>query len=232
VTNKDRKALIRAVVEEVQLRKEDRLVSTRVIWKGGAVTERTVALHRLAPPSPTPPDLAELIRELATRHTDAQIARVLVRRGIKTPKKHLSFTAHHVAGLRRSHGIPACAEPTAIDHGDTYTVHQTAKLFGVSTATVYLWLQRGVLTGEQITPGAPWAIRVGQTDRERLAGIAPPGWVTLKKAATELGVSRQTILNWVKAAKIPYIHATNGKRRGLRIDVKSAPTRKQGQLLD
>jgi excisionase family DNA binding protein len=118
------------------------------------------------------------------------------------------------------------------ERGDTYTVQQTAKLFSVSTATAYLWLERGVLTGEQIAPGAPWAIRVSQTERERIAGTAPPGWATLKEAAAELGVSRQTILNWVKAAKIPYIHVSNGKRRGLRIDVKSAPNRKQGRLLD
>ena len=44
--------------------------------------------------------------------------------------------------------------------------------------------------------------------------------------------SKQTIINWVKAKKIPYAYATRGRRRGLRIDVKSAPQRRQHRLLD
>lgn len=231
VTDKDRKALLRAAIEEVQLRKDGRSVNAKIVWKGGAVTETSVALIRLAPPSPTPADLVALVRELAKRHNDAQIARVLARRGIKTPRKQLSFTARHVADLRRAYEIPRCSE-LVLDSGSSHTVEQAAKLFGVSPPTIYSWIKHGVLLADQITQGAPWSVRVTDEDRARLAADPPPGWLPLNEAAVELAVSKQTILNWVKTAKIPYVYVTHGQRRGLRIDVESAPQRRQERLLD
>ena len=55
---------------------------------------------------------------------------------------------------------------------------------------------------------------------------------SIDDAAAEHAVSKQTILNWVKAKKVQYAYATRGRRRGLRIDTKSAPQRKQGRLWD
>ena len=232
VTDRDRKMLLRAAIEEVQLCKHDRTVDVKILWKGGAVSETCVALQRLSPSKPAPSNLVQLVRELASRYADAQIARILIRRGIKTPRSKLSFTARHVADLRRRYGIAPCPDASEETQGATYTVEQAAKLFKVSTPTIYSWLNIGVLVGEQITPGAPWAITVTEADRRRLATEAPRGWMSIDQAAAELAVSKQTILNWVKAAKIPYAFATRGRRRGLRIDVKSAPQRRQSRLLD
>jgi hypothetical protein len=232
VTDRDRKALLRAVIEEVQLCKRDRIVGIKVIWKGGAVSETSASLIRLAPPPPTPPDVVELVRELATRHTDAQIARILARRGIKTAKKQLTFNARRVAEFRFRYGIACCQQPAAEADNPTYTVAQAATLFGVSPPTIYSWLKHGILVGEQVAACAPWSIVVTEADRRRLGSEAPPGWRSIDKAAAELGVSKQTILSWVKAQKVPYVYVTCGRRRGLRIDVNSAPQRRQGRLLD
>ena len=46
----------------------------------------------------------ELIRTLAAEFTDAQIARILRRKKLLTPKGH-SFMAYHVANVRLKHGI-------------------------------------------------------------------------------------------------------------------------------
>jgi len=229
VTHRDRKALIRIAIEEVQLRQEDRTVHVKMIWKGGAVTDFTVALNRLGQTTPAPPDLIELLRKLAKHHSDAQIARILIRRGIKTPKKQLTFTGAHVRSLRCNYQIPCYQDPTLKD-GPTCTVEQTARLFHVSIPTVYSWLKLGLLSGKQITAGAPWFICVTDADRERITPNAPPGWLSLKRAAAELGVSTQTILNWVKAGKVRSAYALRGRQSGLRIDVKSAPLRKQQRL--
>jgi DNA invertase Pin-like site-specific DNA recombinase/transposase len=230
VTDKDRKALLRAVFEEVQLLKNDRIVRIKFIWKGGAVTETSVELPRLSDRVATSTDLIELIGKLATRHSDAQIARILIRRGMKTPRKQLAFTARHIASLRENHNIDSC--PTTGQAAETYTVEQTAKLFGVSWPTIYSWLRLGVLSGEQLASGAPWAIQVTEADRKRLRAEVPDGWLTLQEAAGELGVSRQTILNWVKAQKVEYVYATQGRRLGLRINVNSTVHRVQARLLD
>ena len=232
VTDRDRKALIRAAIEEVQLCKEERTVNAKVIWKGGAVSETSIQLIKLAPPTPTPPDLVSLVRELAKRYSDAQIAGILVRRRIKTPKKHITFTARHVGDLRRSYDIPACSAPDTSAPSNTYTVEQTARLFKVSPPTVYHWLKLGVLVGEQVTVQAPWQIQITDADHARLMPKAPTGWLTLPDAARELAVSKQTLLNWVKTRKIDYVYVVRGRRSGLRFDVNSAPQRKQQRLLD
>ncbi len=231
ITDRDRKALIRAAIEEVQLCKEERTVNAKVIWKGGAVSETSIQLIKLAPPPPTPPDLVSLIRELAKRYSDAQIAGILVRRRIKTPKKHGTFTARHVNDLRRSHNVPNCPAP-ASGTATAYTVEQTARLFKVGPPTVYHWLKLGILVGEQVTPQAPWQIQITDADRARLMPQPPAGWLTLPEAARELAVSKQTLLNWVKARKIAYVYVVRGRRSGLRFDVNSAPQRKQQRLLD
>jgi DNA invertase Pin-like site-specific DNA recombinase/transposase len=232
VTNRERKMLLRAALDEVLLRKEGRSVDVKILWKGGAVTETRIAIPQLPPGKPAPSNLAALIRELATRFDDAQIARVLLRRGIKTQQSKVNFTARHVADFRRRHEIPPCPDASQDGLGETYTVEQAARLFNVSPPTIYSWLNLGVLVGEQITPGAPWAIAISEADRRRLVAHVPPGWRSIDDAAAELAVSKQTILNWVKAKKVRYAYVTHGRRRGLRIDVKSAPQRRQGRLLD
>jgi excisionase family DNA binding protein len=231
VTDRDRKALLRAVIDEVQIRKEKDNAHVKIIWKGGGVDELSIQLLRLPPPISAPTDLGELVRTLATRYDDGQIARIFARRRIKTPTG-LAFTAQHVGDLRRKHNIPRCPARTADENTTTYTVEQAARLFGVSGPTIYSWLKLGVLHGEQITKSAPWSIEITEAERARLIATAPAGWLSLQEAAVELGVSKQTILNWVKAGKVEYVYVTHGRRRGLRIDGKSAPYRAQQKLVD
>lgn len=233
VVDRDRKALLRTAIEEVQIRKQTpQQVHLKIIWKGGAVDELLIELPRLPPPASTPTDLVELVRTLATKYDDAQIARILARRRIKTPKKKLAFTAHHVGDLRLRYGIARCPAKSADERAATYTVEQAAKLLGVSGPTIYLWLKLGVLHGEQITEGAPWSIEITEAERARFVASAPDGWLCLREAAAELGVSKQTILNWVKARKVDFVYVMHGRRRALRIDGKTAPYRAQQNLVD
>jgi DNA invertase Pin-like site-specific DNA recombinase/predicted DNA-binding protein (UPF0251 family) len=232
VSDRDRKALLRAAIDEVQIRKETNRARLKVIWKGGAVDELSVDMPRAPAPPGTAPDLVELVRTLATRYDDAQIARVLARRRIKTPKKQLAFTANHVGDLRRKYGIPRCPDRAAEERAERYTVEQAAKLLGVSGTTIYTWLELGILHGQQIAESAPWSIEITEAERARLVADVPPGWLSLRDAAIELGVSRQTILNWVKAGKVEFVYVTRGRRRGLRIDAKTAPYRAQQNLMD
>ncbi len=89
-------------------------------------------------------------------------------------------------------------------------------------------LTAGFIRGEQIAEGAPWEIFLTDDDIKRLtAQEAPKGWLPLEQAAEELGVSKQTILNWVKCKKLEYIYVTKGKKKGLRININSTSYRKQ-----
>jgi DNA invertase Pin-like site-specific DNA recombinase len=228
--DKDRKFLLRAVLEEVQIRKDGREVFLKILWKGGAVVQRSAHLPKLPTWNATPVDVVNLVRELATRHTDEQIARILIRKRVKSARDGRAFNAHRVACLRLNHGIECYRKSN--DRGvPTYTVNEGAKILEVGPQTVYHWLRHGMLKGDQLTASAPWAVCITDEDRRRLtAADAPEGWLPLRQAASRLGVSRQAIVNWVKERRINYVYVTKGRRRGLRIDVASATCGAQERL--
>lgn len=229
-TDRNRKQLLRCVLEEVQIHKDGREVLLRILWKGGAVMDRSVHLPKIPTWNATAVDVVNLVRELATRHTDEQIARILIRKRIKSAKNGLPFNAHRVANLRLNHGIECYRKSN--DRGvPTYTVNEAARIFEVGPQTIYLWLRRGILKGDQLTSAAPWAVYVSAEDKSRLtAADSPEGWLPLREATSRLGVSKQTVVNWVKEGKLRYVHVTRGRRPGLRIDVASATCAVQQRL--
>jgi excisionase family DNA binding protein len=87
--------------------------------------------------------------------------------------------------------------------------------------TVYRWLADGFITGEQLTPEAPWQIRVTEELRRRVVPEVPEGWLGLDEAAKVLGLARQTVLHKVQRGELQAVHVSRGKRKGLRIDVKA-----------
>jgi hypothetical protein len=90
---------------------------------------------------------------------------------------------------------------------------------GVGKVTIYRWLTDGFLTGEQLTPGAPWRIRIDRAVRDRLRPEVPEGWLRLADAAKVLGVARQTVLHKFQRGQLQAVHVTQGRRKGLRINV-------------
>jgi len=100
------------------------------------------------------------------------------------------------------------------------TIAKAANELGVSTATVHRWLREGFICGEQITPGAPWQIQLTDELRARVCEHAPDGWLPLAQAAQALGVARQTVLHKVQRGDLAAVYVHNGKRKGLRIQVK------------
>jgi len=225
-TDKNRKMLLRAAIQEVQLTKQDRDVTVKILWIGGAVSDKIVHLPKVRSKRHTSLDLVELVRQLAKKFSDDQIARILMRQGRKTATG-LTFNAHKVGSLRWNYGIPRYKKPKG-EQLKTYTAQQAAQILQVSTPTIHNWLNAGFIKGEQMTEGAPWEILLTDDDTKRLtAQDAPEGWLPLQLAAKELGVSKQTVLNWVKSKKLEYIYVTKGKKKGLRINTISTSYRKQ-----
>jgi predicted site-specific integrase-resolvase len=98
-------------------------------------------------------------------------------------------------------------------------IKQIADALGVAASTVHRWLNDGIIAGEQITPGAPWRIRLTDDLRARVAEEAPQGYLTMYQTMRLLGVSRQTILQRVKRGEIEAIHVKQGRKKGLRLKV-------------
>jgi biotin operon repressor len=203
---------------------EQHAAQLRIVWEGGAGTEHTVTLSRTGSHTRcTDQDTVTLVRQLAEQYPDKQIAAILARQGRRTGAGN-QFTAHRVAGLRAHHKIPAAPVRANTHDGEMVTIAKAASELGVSTATVHRWLREGFITGEQITPGAPWQIPLTNELRQRVCQHAPDGWLPLAQAAEALGVARQTVLHKVQRGELAAVYVHNGKRKGLRIQAKPDQT--------
>jgi excisionase family DNA binding protein len=232
-THRDRKRLLRCLIEEVQLSTKDERYEIRIVWKGGATTERELVRGPAGWARRTPEDTVDLVRQLAAEFDDAQIARILNKQGRRSGHD-IPFTKAAITSLRGKNHIPKCRKTVIIDprHGP-FTAEQAAPELGVTMGTVHRWLRDGVLAGEQLTPGAPWRIVLTDETRERLAGTqAPVGWVGVTEAARRLGVSKPLVAYWVKSGKLTAMRVTVGKRRCWKIDVESATCGLQTDIFD
>jgi DNA invertase Pin-like site-specific DNA recombinase len=222
-TDKDRKQLLRTLLEEVNitLHRDDPgpHAALALRWKGGAISELTVPLRRRQPKIRTAEDTIDLIRRLAMHYPDAVIAGILNRQH-RTTARGLSFTANRVASLRTHWHIP-CHQPSndTPDQGDLLNVTQAARQLQIAPSTLLRWLNDGFAAGEQITPGAPWRIRVTEGLHGMLTDGAPAGWVPLAYATQALGISRQAVLQKVKRGELRAVLTRTGRRKGLRIEL-------------
>ena len=220
-TARDKKELLRTLLEDVVIaveRAEARAHLT-LRWRGGTVTELEVSLPHSNPPRiRTDEDSLALIRRLAPHYPDAVIAGILNRQGRRTVHGE-RFTAVHVGSLRRYRGIPRCEPPADRPDGELVTIKKAAGILGVAPSTLHRWLTAGIIVGEQLTPGAPWRIRITDDLRARFVENAPPDYLPMLEARLRLGVSRQTVLQRVKRGELEAVHVLRGRRKGLRIKV-------------
>jgi len=222
-TDKDRKQLLRTLIDEVNItaRRDDPGPHARLVlrWKGGAITELTVPLRRPQPKIRTSDDTVDLVRRLAVHYPDAIIAGILNRQGRRTPRG-LSYTAGRVQGLRHYWGIPRHQPATSAPaEGDLLNVAQAARQLRIAPSTLLRWLNDGFVAGEQVTPGAPWRISLTGQLRGMLTDTTPDGWVPLGYASQALGISRQTVLQKVKRGELRAVLTRTGRRKGLRIQI-------------
>lgn len=178
-------------------------------------------------PIRTDEDTVALVRRLAVHYPDAVIAGILNRQGRNTAYGH-RFDAGRVGNLRRHWDI-ACFESKATDdEGELMTIKKAATALGVAPSTIHRLLNDGIIPGEQLTPGAPWRIRLTDDLLARFNDDAGEGFVPMIEAMRALGVSRQTVLQRVKRGELEAVHVTRGKQKGLRIKVIT----RQSELFD
>jgi len=220
-TDRDRKELLRTLLEEVNIaaQRTESKAHLTLRWRGGLITELEVTLRGKGPsPMRTDEDTIELVRRLAVHYPDAVIAGIVSRQGRRTARGY-RFTASRVGNLRRHWKIPRFDSANASSEGELVSVKGAAQILGVAPSTLHRWLADGIIPGEQITPGAPWRIRMTEELRALFVEEAPEGYVPMIDAIRLLGVSRQTVLQRVKRGELSAVHVRCGRRKGIRIRV-------------
>jgi predicted DNA-binding transcriptional regulator AlpA len=218
-TVRERKQLLRSLLEEVSITvlREQYQAHLKLRWRGGQLSECEVSLPRSRPATiRTDEDTIVLVRRLAAHYPDTIIAGILNKQGRSTAYG-LRFNANHVGNLRRHWNIPRFDPPAQPPEGELLSIKQAAKALSMNTSTIHRWINDGFIAAEQLTPGAPWRIRLTDALRQRLVDQAPEGYVVMQDATKQLGVSRQTVLQRVKRGELDAVLVCHGRRKGLRI---------------
>ncbi len=165
-----KKRILRTAVEEIIVNLDDETQMLRFVvhWKGGTHTQFEMKKPVGALGQRTALDDLEILRKMAVRYGDDEIAYVLNKLGRRTGKGK-PWNQERVATARRNHSIAGQKRTTP--DPDLLSQGQAAKYAGVSTATIRKLVAGGVLKREQIVPWAPWEIRRADLDTEPLKGI-------------------------------------------------------------
>jgi len=138
-SDRDRKRMVRLLLEDVTLLHQQEVITAHVRFKGGATETITVAVSR---GRRHPPQLLALIDQLLEDYTDAGVAEQLNQRGWRTFKGK-PFEARRVLSLRRDHRLKD--HGTRLRERGLLTAEEAASAYGVCRETIMAWGRAAVL---------------------------------------------------------------------------------------
>jgi hypothetical protein len=140
---RERKRILRLLIEDVTFVRDDEIIRMSIRWKGGAtrVIERPRPLG--APDlRRTPPEIVEEVRALAAEQTDGQIAHTLNQRWRRTGTGQ-AFTRVRVNFVRYTYDIQSYAEH--LQQAGWLTADQIAQELHVHPTTAKQFAHAGIL---------------------------------------------------------------------------------------
>src|SRR5260370_21576253 len=130
-----KKMIFRTTMEEIVVRADadKKTLEFTIHWKGGVHTQLTMERPRSAAEIATPVEALEIIRRMAVRHGDDQIASVLNRLGHSTGKGQ-RWNQERVATARRNHSISG--QKRALPNPDRVSLRESGRAWRVSHRTI------------------------------------------------------------------------------------------------
>jgi hypothetical protein len=156
-----RKRMLRAAVEEIIVDKDQDVLRFVIHWKGGTHTQFEMARPPSGREQKTAPEDVEVIRKMAVRYGDDEIALVLNKLGRRTGKGK-RWNARRVADARSTYSISGHLR--TVPDPELLTLGGAAKHCGVSQGTIMRLVHAGILNKEQLVPWAPWEIQRSDLD--------------------------------------------------------------------
>jgi excisionase family DNA binding protein len=164
VTMRTRQRLLRALVEEIVVDVDESAgdVVLTIHWKGGQHSR--VSTHKPTTGEHTrraPEEALSVIRTMAGRWPEDQIAATLNRMGLRTGQGN-TWNEKRVAAVRRTHDIKAYK--SADKGGQWLTMSEAAARLGVGNGVIRRLIRSKVLPAEQVVPRAPYQIRAADLE--------------------------------------------------------------------
>ncbi len=138
-SDRDRKRMVRVLLEDVTVRSDEETITAHVRFKGGVTETVSVAVsHGRCFPA----HLIELIDHLLEDFTDGGVADTLNQRGWRTFAGK-PFDARRVLALRRDHHLKN--HGTRLRERGLLSAEEAAKAYGVCRQTIMGWGRAGLL---------------------------------------------------------------------------------------
>jgi hypothetical protein len=182
-TMQDRKEILRLVIGRITLWGDanDERLDVRIEWQGNHVTEGQVVrpVARLDQVS-TYAEVCQRVGAGVTQgKTVLEVTDELNAAGLRPPKRRTTWNVSQVRslaqrlGLQFSKGtdgraVPARRPPRA---GDWWTLDGLAQALNMPVVTLYTWLRRDVVKGEQLERGGTWRIWADDAEVRRLQAL-------------------------------------------------------------
>lgn len=166
VTMRARQQLVRALIVDIiaDVDEAAREIVLVIHWQGGQHSQLRVRKPRTGEHRCRTPDEAlSVIRSMASRWSDQNIAASLNRMGMRTGHGK-TWTAHRVSSLRRVHAIHAYR--SADKSGEWLTMSEAASQLGVTNHVIRRLIKDQILAAQQVVPNAPYQIRSSDLQSE------------------------------------------------------------------
>jgi DNA invertase Pin-like site-specific DNA recombinase len=160
--------VVRILVEEIIADVDD--VSTEIVllihWTGGRHSELRMKKNPTGQHSRcTSLEAIEIVRRMAGRFPDEQIATTLNRLGFRTGPGN-TWTEGRIRSVRSYHQL-AAYDPT-ISKRQTLTLEQASEQLAVSHKVVRRLIESGKISATQVVPWAPWEISAAAMESEEV----------------------------------------------------------------
>ncbi len=185
-----KKKIVHTVIEEVIADSDD--VSERlnfvVHWRGGSHTRVEMDRPKSGAGEKTAPADLDVIRTLAVRYGDKEIAGVLNKLGRRTGKgKRWNQSRVKSARVRAS----IRGRGKSLVDPDILNMAGAARAYGVSDTTIGRLVTHGLVTNHQVVPYAPWELRRQELESEPVRSVLARLRKTGKLVLTGVGCSAQ-----------------------------------------
>jgi hypothetical protein len=181
--------IVRILIQEIVADVDEAQRTTVLVihWTGGRHSDLHVKLNAIGRHGRcTSLEAIGVVKQMAARFSDEQIAVTLNRLGLRTGNGN-TWTEGRVCSARGTHGIPAGDRVQPREH---VTLEEAAQYLGVSATTVRRLITTQLLPARQVVPFAPWEI-----SREALTA----------------DVVRQTVTAIKHRVRAPQTHTTNNE---------------------
>lgn len=142
-TDRDRKRMVRLLLNDVTLTKDDEQITVQICYKGGATEEHVLERPKSAwEEKRHSPEVIQLIDNLLDEHTDGEVADILNRRG-HVSGTGKSFDGKRVAVIRRAYNIKS--RFTRLRNKGLHSIKEICEKYDVPRQRVYKWRKTGRL---------------------------------------------------------------------------------------